>query len=46
MPLTKAGRKLVAAHLRSKGRRTLPAHLSFTDSGRPTLFELTRPVHF
>ena len=46
LALTKGGRKLVSARLQGKDRRTFPAHLSFTDSGRPTLFELTRPVHF
>ena len=44
LPLSRAGRRIVASHL---GRRaTLQAHLDFNDSGRPTLFELTRPVHF
>jgi fermentation-respiration switch protein FrsA (DUF1100 family) len=50
LPLTKAGRKLIAARRHKarhqKKRRTLPANLSFTDSGRPTPLSLTRPVHF
>jgi fermentation-respiration switch protein FrsA (DUF1100 family) len=50
LPLTKAGRKLIAAR-RHKARhhkkhRTLPANLAFTDSGRPTPLSLTRPLHF
>ena len=44
LPLSRAGHRIVAGH---RGRRTtVRAHLDFNDSGRPTLFELTRPVHF
>jgi hypothetical protein len=44
--LTKAGRRVVAAHAnRRPGRVTFPARLDFSDSGRPALFQLTRPVH-
>jgi hypothetical protein len=50
LPLTKAGRKLIAARRQKAGGhkkpRTLPANLSFADSGRPTPLSLTRPVHF
>jgi fermentation-respiration switch protein FrsA (DUF1100 family) len=50
LPLTKAGRKLVAARRhkarRHKKHRSLPANLSFTDSGRLTPLSLSRPVHF
>jgi predicted acyl esterase len=45
LPLTAAGRKIVAAGLRKPGSRPLPARLAFTDLGRPILFELTRPIH-
>jgi hypothetical protein len=45
LPLTAAGSKIVAARQRKPGRRPLPARLSFTDLGRPSLFELTRPIH-
>ena len=46
LPLSKAGRKYVARQ-RSTGspKKTFPAKLAFTDAGRPSLFELTRPVH-
>jgi fermentation-respiration switch protein FrsA (DUF1100 family) len=46
LPLSNAGRKFVATQ-RSTGspKKTFPAKLAFTDAGRPTLFELTRPVH-
>ena len=46
LPLTKAGRKFVAAKKRSHSKKkTFPAKLSFADAGRPALFELKRPVH-
>jgi fermentation-respiration switch protein FrsA (DUF1100 family) len=45
LPLTGAGHKFVAAKRRGAPKKTFPAKLSFTDSGRPTVFELTRPVH-
>jgi hypothetical protein len=45
LPLTAAGRKIIAARQRKPGRRPLAARLAFTDLGRPSLFELTRPVH-
>lgn len=48
LPLTKAGRRIVAAHRRDSGRKakvTFPARLAFEDSGRPARLELNRPVH-
>ena len=46
LPLTKAGRKLVARMRRSgHAKRTLRTMLRFTDSGRPAPFKLMRPVH-
>ena len=46
LPLGKAGRRIVATQRRRhRGRRAFPARLAFSDSGRPTLFELTRPIH-
>jgi fermentation-respiration switch protein FrsA (DUF1100 family) len=46
LPLSKAGRRIVAAQRRHRGRRrSFSARLAFDDSGRPTLFELTRRVH-
>ena len=47
LPLTKAGRKFVAAKRRSRSKKkTFAAKLSFADAGRPAIFELQRPVHF
>jgi fermentation-respiration switch protein FrsA (DUF1100 family) len=46
LPLSKAGRRLVASYRRQRSRPVrLRARLAFDDSGRPTRFELTRPVH-
>jgi predicted acyl esterase len=46
LPLSKGGRRLVATYRRQRGRPiSLRARLAFEDSGRPTRFELTRPVH-
>jgi predicted acyl esterase len=46
LPLSQAGRRLVASHRRQRGRPiSLRALVTFEDSGRPTRFELTRPVH-
>jgi fermentation-respiration switch protein FrsA (DUF1100 family) len=46
LPLSKAGRTLVDSYRRARARPiSLRAHLAFEDSGRPTRFELTRPVH-
>jgi hypothetical protein len=45
LPLTKAGRKFVAARKRKGKKKTFPAKLSFTDAGRSAIFELKRPVH-
>jgi hypothetical protein len=46
LPLSKAGRRLVASYRRRRGRPAkLRARLAFDDSGRPARFELTRPVH-
>jgi fermentation-respiration switch protein FrsA (DUF1100 family) len=42
--LTAAGRSAVTAQ-RHRHHRTFAARLAFSDSGRPALFELTRPVH-
>jgi hypothetical protein len=39
------GRKFVAARKRKGKKKTFPAKLSFTDAGRPAIFELKRPVH-
>jgi predicted acyl esterase len=45
LPLTKAGRKFVAAKKRSHAKKkTFPVKLSFTDTGRSGPFELIRPV--
>jgi predicted acyl esterase len=46
LPLTRAGRRIVAAHRRHLHRQvSFPARLAFDDSGRPTRFELTRLIH-
>jgi fermentation-respiration switch protein FrsA (DUF1100 family) len=46
LPLTKAGRKFVAARKRRHSKKkTFPAKLSFADAGRSAVFELKRPVH-
>jgi predicted acyl esterase len=45
LPLSRAGRRIVAAQRNHRGRRSFPARLAFDDSGRPTRLELTRPVH-
>jgi predicted acyl esterase len=45
LPLSKAGRKLVASYRRHRGRAIrLRARLVLNDSGRPTRLQLTRPV--
>jgi predicted acyl esterase len=46
LPLTKTGRKYVARQ-RAIGapKKSFAARLAFTDSGRPALFVLKRPVH-
>jgi fermentation-respiration switch protein FrsA (DUF1100 family) len=45
LPLTRAGRELIADRRRSGSpKKTFAAKLAFTDSGRAP-FELTRPVH-
>jgi predicted acyl esterase len=44
LPLSRAGRRIVAAHRRHGRPSRFPARLAFTDAGRPTLFTLTRPV--
>jgi fermentation-respiration switch protein FrsA (DUF1100 family) len=45
LPLTKRGKKFVAARKRQGSNRSFTAKLTFTDAGRPALFELKRPVH-
>jgi len=46
VPLSKAGRRIVAAHRRGARRRVgFPARLAFADSGRPVPLELSRRVH-
>jgi hypothetical protein len=46
LPLSKAGRNLVASYRHQRGRPiNLRARLNFDDSGRPSRFELTRPIH-
>lgn len=46
LPLSKAGRRLVASYRHRRGRPgRLRARLAFDDSGRPARFELTRLVH-
>ena len=45
LALTKAGRRFVAARRAGAPRKAFPARLAFADSGRPTLFRLTRKVH-
>jgi dienelactone hydrolase len=46
LPLTKAGRRIVAAHRRGPRQRvSFPARLAFNDSGRPAPLELTRRIH-
>jgi len=43
-PLTKAGRRIVAAHRRQGVRAPLRVRIAFEDSGRPAPFELARPL--
>jgi fermentation-respiration switch protein FrsA (DUF1100 family) len=46
LPLTEAGRRIVAVRRRDLERRgTFPARLAFEDAGRPAPLELTRPIH-
>ena len=46
LPLTKAGRKFVARQRQNGApKKSFAARLAFTDSGRPALFVLKRPVH-
>jgi hypothetical protein len=45
VPLTKAGREFVAKRKRKGKTKSFPAKLSFSDAGRPAIFELRRPVH-
>jgi predicted acyl esterase len=46
LPLTKAGRKIVAAHRRERQRRvSFPAFLALGDAGHPAPLELTRRIH-
>jgi predicted acyl esterase len=44
LPLSKAGRRIVAAHRRRGEPRRFRAILFFADSGRPAPFTLVRPV--
>jgi hypothetical protein len=46
LPLTKAGRRIVAARRHRSGRRTpFPARIALTDSGRLTTFERARRIY-
>jgi fermentation-respiration switch protein FrsA (DUF1100 family) len=45
LPLTKAGRKLVAAHRRRAGVGKLRVQLLVADPGSPQPLKLTRPLH-
>jgi fermentation-respiration switch protein FrsA (DUF1100 family) len=45
LPLNKGGKKFVAARKRQGKPKKFKAKLTFTDAGRPAIFELKRPVH-